>query len=84
MTVNKNLIRMCAYTHENKPVTEMFHIVRTSGGVLLERNEKLFGRGAYLSKDKSVILSAKNKHTLSRALRCEVKDDIYDQMLALF
>ena len=83
MTVNKSIIRMCAYTHERKPITEMFHIIKTSGGVYLEQNEKLFGRGAYLSKDKSVIENAKKKHTLSRALRCEVKDEIYDQMLAL-
>jgi predicted RNA-binding protein YlxR (DUF448 family) len=39
------------------------------------------GRGAYLSKDKDLILLAKKKKLLSKALECEVSDEIYDFLI---
>lgn len=80
----KPIIRMCCYTRNKKPVSNLFRIVKTpSGQVMVEKEEKLLGRGAYLSKDKDVILSAKKKSTLNRALKCQVNEEIYLELLEL-
>ena len=80
----KPILRMCCYTRVKKPVSNLFRIVKTpSGLVMVEKEEKLWGRGAYLFKDKEVILSAKKKSSLSRALKCQVNEEIYLELLEL-
>ena len=61
----------------------MFRIVRTPQGlVMIDETYHMLGRGAYLEKDKDLILLAKKQRALSRALKCEVKDEIYDNLLS--
>ena len=74
----------CVATKEIKPINELFRVVRLKDStILVEKNEKLFGRGAYVSKDKKIIELAKAKKSLSKALRCKVNDNVYDELLSL-
>ena len=74
---------MCIVKRIKKPLNELFRIVRLpSGAIVIENDKHLLGRGAYISKDVESINIAKKKKMLSRALKCEVSDDIYDQLLA--
>ncbi|GIN18910.1 MAG TPA: DUF448 domain-containing protein [Bacillus bacterium] len=77
-------MRKCVATGEMKPKKEMIRIVRSKEGeVSVDLTGKKSGRGAYLSKDKDIILTAKNKKVLASHLQAEIKDEIYDELLSL-
>ena len=60
----------------------MFRIVRTPQGlILIDETYKMLGRGAYIEKDKDIILLAKKRKSLSRALKKDVKEEIYDELI---
>ncbi|MCY8014280.1 DUF448 domain-containing protein, partial [Bacillus haynesii] len=41
------------------------------------------GRGAYLTLDKDVILTAKKKNSLANQLQAQIDDQIFDELLEL-
>lgn len=75
-------MRKCVITGEQHPKKDMFRIVREpDGNVCIDDIGKVRGHGVYLSKNKTVILQAKKKHTLDRYLEVVVPDEIYDQLV---
>lgn len=75
---------MCIVTRNIVPTSELFRIVRTkSGEVIVDISNNIKGRGAYIKKDKDVILKAKKKNLLSKALKANVNEDIYQQLIEL-
>ena len=50
---------------------------------VVDSTMKANGRGAYLKKDKDVIMTAKKTKALDRQLEVEVKSEIYDELLKL-
>lgn len=83
MTTN-NISRMCLVAREKKDIKDLFRIVKTpSGIILIQKDKKIEGRGAYISKNKELIEIAKKKHLLNKALRCQVDEAIYDELLAM-
>ena len=78
----KEVLRKCLASNEVKNRNDLFRIVRNKEGeVKVDFTFKMNGRGAYLSKDKDLILLAKKKKLLNRALDCEVSDEIYDFLI---
>lgn len=78
----KEVLRKCLASNEVKNRNDLFRIVRNKEGeVKVDFTFKVNGRGAYLSKDKDLILLAKKKKLLNRALECEVSDEIYDFLI---
>ena len=76
--------RRCIITHDILDRTELFRVVKDKdNNISIDLSYKKQGRGAYLARDKEVILRAKNKDVLSRALRHKVDQSIYDQLLQL-
>ena len=62
----------------------MFRVVKTPNHeIKIDSAYKLQGRGAYLSKDKSIIESAKKRHTLEKVLRVNDCQNVYDQLIDL-
>ena len=81
---NKIVYRTCVATRAIKDAKEMLRIVKTpSGNILIEIDKHIEGRGAYISKNIEAINIAKKKKSLNKALRCNVPDEIYDQLIAL-
>lgn len=75
---------MCIVTRNIVPISELFRVVRTkSGEVIVDISNNIKGRGAYIKKDKDVILKAKKKNLLSKALKTNVNEDIYQQLIEL-
>lgn len=75
-------LRKCLISNESFPKEELFRVVKTpEGNVILDMTYKANGRGAYIKKDEEVILKAKNKKVLDRALETIVPDEIYDRMV---
>ncbi|WP_044337365.1 RNase P modulator RnpM [Rossellomorea aquimaris] len=85
MSVNRKIpLRKCVATGEMKPKKEMIRIVRSKEGeVSIDPTGKKSGRGAYLSKDKDVILQAKKKNTLANQLQAKIDESLYDELISL-
>lgn len=75
-------LRKCLISNESFPKEELFRVVKTpEGNVILDMTYKANGRGAYIKKDEGIILKAKNKKVLDRALETIVPNEIYDRMV---
>lgn len=84
MKQKKIPLRSCVISKEKLPKKELLRIVRTpSGDVQIDLTGKLNGHGAYIKKDKDVILKAKKTKTLERHLEVSIKDELYDEMLEM-
>ena len=76
--------RRCIVTHVSLDRTELFRVVKDKDdNISIDLSYNKQGRGAYLTRDKEVILRAKSKDVLSRALHHKVDKRIYDQLLQL-
>lgn len=80
--VKKIPLRKCVVTNEQHPKNEMFRIVRVpEGNIVIDTTGKVRGHGAYLCKDKKVILLAQKKKILDRYLETVVPNEIYDELI---
>ncbi|WP_091772118.1 RNase P modulator RnpM [Piscibacillus halophilus] len=84
MTVakKKQPLRKCVVTQEMLPKNELIRIVRNKDGeVFVDETGKMNGRGAYLSKDKTIIEKAKKSNILNKQLNTSVDESIYQELL---
>ena len=81
--VKKIPMRMCVVTREKYPKLELFRIVKFDNNIFLDTTGKANGKGCYLKKDLEVISKAKKTKILNKIFECEVKDEIYDEMINL-
>lgn len=82
--VKKVPLRTCVQTKESYPKKELIRIVRTPEmQVMVDEKGKANGRGAYLKKDREVILKAQRSKALDRKLEIAVPDEIYEILLSL-
>jgi len=82
---NKKIpMRTCTVSREKLPKQELVRIVRTpEGEILIDLKGKVNGRGAYLKKDKDVVLKAKQTKILEKHLEVKISDEIYDKLLEI-
>ncbi len=84
MKEKKQILRTCVCSREVCEKNELFRIVRTpEHEVIVDLKGKANGRGAYLKKDKDIILKAKKTKALDKKLEVAVPDSIYDELLGL-
>lgn len=82
--VKKVPLRKCIVTNEQFPKMEMFRIVRTpEGNVVVDLTGKVRGHGAYVSKSKVAIETARKRKIFDRHLEVQVPSEIYDELIAL-
>ena len=74
-------MRSCVVTHEKYPKYELFRVVKTSDGIIIDDTGKINGHGVYLKKDIEVINKAKNNKILDRVLETNIPDEVYDNLL---
>ena len=80
----KVIYRTCISTREIKNIKDLYRVVKTpSGNILIEEDKHIPGRGAYISKNIEAINIAKKRKLLNKALRTNVPEEIYDQLIAL-
>ena len=78
------IFRTCIVTRKLLSKEEMFRVVKTPNHeIKIDLDGNVQGRGAYLSKDKSVIEGAKKRRTLEKALRVNDCQNVYDQLIDL-
>jgi predicted RNA-binding protein YlxR (DUF448 family) len=84
MVVKKIPMRTCVVTREQFPKMQLIRVLRTpEGTVTIDTKGKANGRGAYLKKDKNVILKAQKTKVLDKMLEVSVPDEIYERLLEL-
>ena len=84
MKEKKLVLRTCVCSKEVCEKKDLFRIVRTpEHTVVVDLKGKVKGRGAYLKKDKDVILQAKKSKVLDKKLEVSVPLEIYDELLGL-
>lgn len=84
MKEKKAILRTCVVTRESLEKKDLFRVVRTpEKTVIIDLKGKANGRGAYLKKDKEVILKAKKNKILDKQLEVSVPDSIYEELLNL-
>lgn len=84
MVVKKIPMRTCVVTREQFPKMELIRVIRTpEGEVTIDTKGKANGRGAYLKKDKEVILKAQKTKVLDKMLEVSVPEEIYTMLLEL-
>lgn len=82
MNPKKPVYRICAVSRETYLVDDLFRIVKTKdGSIYFDKNHSIKGRGAYLSKKLKIILEAQKRKILNKALRCNVDDSIYIELI---
>ena len=80
----KLVLRTCVVSREVCEKKDLIRVVRTpEHNVIIDLKGKANGRGAYLKKDKEVILKAKKSKALDRKLEVEVHEEIYEELLGL-
>ena len=81
--MNKKIpMRTCAITREKLPKRDLLRIVRTpEGEIKLDLVGKMNGHGAYVKKDKEVILKAKKNRAIDKLLETNIKDEFYDEVI---
>ena len=76
-------MRQCVGCREMKPKRELVRVVRsTEGAVSLDFRGKAPGRGAYVCPQTECLKKAIRSKALSRALDCEIPQEIYDALVA--
>lgn len=84
MKKRKIPMRKCVVTHEMKPKKELLRIVKNKEGIVsIDLTGKKPGRGAYVTKNKDVIETAKKQKVLNEHLNSEIDEHLYDEILAL-
>lgn len=75
-------LRTCLITREKCEKHELLRVVRTPDNeVVYDNTGKMNGKGAYLKKDKEVILKAQKNKILDRVFEMEVSEDVYIKLL---
>ncbi|GGE46228.1 hypothetical protein GCM10011391_26280 [Pullulanibacillus camelliae] len=81
MKKRKIPLRKCIVCQENKDKKDLLRVVRSpEGEVTLDLTGKKNGRGAYISKDITCIETAQQKKLLSKHLKAEVPDALYEEL----
>lgn len=83
MKMRKIPMRTCVVTREKCEKKDLLRVVRdNNGNVFVDDTNKANGRGAYLKKDKGVILKAKDSKVLERHLEVKIPESIYDELIS--
>ena len=82
--MQKEINRICAYSRVKALRQTMFRVVKTPNHeIKIDLTYSLQGRGAYLSRDKKIIESAKKRHILEKCLKVLDCQNVYDELLKL-
>ncbi len=81
MSAKKIPLRMCIGCREMKPKNELYRVVKTAdGNILIDKTNKISGRGAYICKCGDCLTRAHKSNALSRAFEMAVDNEIYSRL----
>ena len=69
--------RTCIVSKETLLKKDLFRLVKVNDEISFDKEQTLSGRGVYIKKELSVILTAQKRKALNKAFKKDVSDDIY-------
>ena len=73
---------MCLGCREHKDKKELVRVVRSpEGEVSVDLTGRKNGRGAYICKSADCLKKARKQKAISKALNCEISDEVFEQLL---
>ena len=82
--MRKVILRTCICSRKLLDRQSMFRVVKTPNHeIKIDLGYLLKGRGAYLSKDKDIILQAQKRHLLEKHLKVLDCQNVYDELIKL-
>jgi uncharacterized protein len=80
--VRKVPLRKCVVSNERLEKKQLLRVVKTKENTFfVDLTGKANGRGAYVKKDKTVILKAQKGKLLNKVFDTTVPDSIYEELL---
>lgn len=80
--VRKVPLRKCVVSNERLEKKELLRVVKTNTDMFfVDPTGKANGRGAYVKKDKTIILKAQKNKLLNKVFDANVPDSIYEELL---
>lgn len=80
--VRKVPLRKCVVSNERLEKKELLRVVKTKENkFFVDLTGKANGRGAYVKKDKTIILKAQKNKLLNKVFDQVVPDSIYEELL---
>lgn len=80
--VRKVPLRKCVVSNERLEKKQLLRVVKTKEDTFfVDLTGKANGRGAYVKKDKTVILKAQKGKLLNKVFDTTVPDSIYEELL---
>lgn len=81
MSAKKIPLRMCIGCREMKPKSELYRVVKTpSGEILIDKTNKLSGRGAYICRCGDCLKKAEKMNALAHTFSMQVEKQIYTRL----
>lgn len=77
-------MRTCIACKSVKPKKELIRIVKTEGGIFLDKTGRKNGRGAYICNDENCLKKLKKSKALNRTFEMPVSDETYDKIMEDF
>ena len=72
---NKANTRQCVVCRNRLNKDDLIRLVKVEGDtVVIDKNNKLGGRGAYICKNEKCLKTAEQKGILNRAFKCNIKN----------
>ena len=81
MNYNPQFYRLCIVSRKLFAKNDLYRIVKVNNTIYFDKNQNIKGRGAYIQKNLSIIQEAQKRHSLSKALRMDVDDSIYLELI---
>lgn len=73
-------LRMCLGCRKMQPKHSLIKIVAAEDALIIDQQQKLFGRGAYVCRAAACIEAAQKKKALERVFRQRVPDAFYSRL----
>ncbi len=73
-------LRMCVVSRKMLPKEQLYRLVVKPNGLIIDRTQKMPGRGYWISRDLAVISEARRRHTFNRILKKDIGDSIYAEL----
>lgn len=81
MATKKIPLRMCIGCREMKPKAELYRVVKTpTGEIVIDKTNKLSGRGAYICKCGDCLKKAEKSNALAHTFSMAVDKAIYSRL----
>ncbi len=82
MSAKKIPLRMCIGCRQMKPKAELDRIVKTpTGEIVIDKTNKLAGRGAYICKCTDCLKKAEKTNALAHTFSMAVDKQIYSNLM---